>query len=328
MTVDEPEDELALSDTGPSPKRKVPKSQDAAAEKRQGKPALSRPPITKTSTPVPHPKTAAAAGGPSTPQQQSRASPGRQSRASPGTQSANTGRPKGWKPGMSYADVRNFGPEVAARNAGMDPAKIRERARKQRAAAPLPGTQAIRKKRGRPAREASPSPRAIYEGLGAGFVPFLCEWRGCRAELHNLETLAMHVRVVHCGEEATGCLWGRCADEHRRFGTSEALGAHVEAAHLIPYAWHIGDGPKVSLPGSPAASVDEELPGYLFDETGRQVTPSVRDQTVEDHATRRARKQMLDAFMREAMEAMPYEVESGGEGEGAGVPALSVVFHR
>lgn len=325
VTVEEPEDdvydadELALSDADPRPKRKVSRPPHAPPEKRQGKPALGRPPIPKTITPVPLPKTAASPAGPSTPQQRSRAT-------TPGSKTGNLGRPKGWKPGMSYADVRAFGPEVAARNAGMDPTKLHERARKQRAAAPLPGTQTIRKKRGKPAKEASPSPRAIYEGRGAMFVPFLCEWRGCKAELHNLETLGRHVHVVHCGKEATACLWRRCADERPPFGNPEALGEHVDKAHLIPYAWHIGDGPKVSLPGTPAGP-DEELPGYLFDETGRQVTPSVRDQQVEDHATRRARKQMLNAFMREAMEAMPYEVESGDEGEAA-VPALSVVFSR
>ena len=364
--VDEPEDELqtadaaVLSDLSPQYKKRV-----AAAREHQGKAQLTRPPLPTTITPVPHPKTdrmprasktekqpgtaapvkstnmgrpkgwrpgmsyadvrrlgpeAAAATGVSTPEQRSGTS-------TPGTtKSGKLGRPKGWKPGMSYADVRNLGPEAAALKAGVDLSKIREKVRVRRAAAPAPGKQSIRKRRGRPSRPPSPSPREIYEGLGFKFVPFLCEWRGCKAELHNLETLGKHVEVVHCGRGQDACLWGKCAEgSSARFGSAEELEGHVKEVHLVPFAWHVGDGPKVSLPGTPGPEEDGELPDYLFDVEGRQVTPSVRDQQVEDPATSKARKLKLKARLREIWDAMPFEEDRAEEEGEKRVPALSVV---
>lgn len=352
--INEPEDELhtadavALADLSPQCKKRV-----AAARECQDKSPLTRPAAPATITPVPLPKTvgmsrasetekhpgtaapaksknmgrpkgwkpgmsyaevrrlgpeAAAAAGVSTPEQRSRAS-------TPGTtKSGSMGRPKGWKPGMSYADVRNLGPEAAALKAGVDLSKVREKVRVRRAAAPAPGTQGIRKRRGRPPRPPSPSPREIYEGLGLKFLPFLCEWRGCKAELHNLETLGRHVGVVHCERGQSACLWGGCAEgSSARFGSAEELEGHVKEAHLVPFAWHVGDGPKVSLPGIPGPEGDEELPDYLFDAEGRQVTPSVRDQQVEDLATSKARKLKLKARLREIWEAMPFEGEDRAE---------------
>lgn len=358
-------DAVVLSDLSPQYQNRVAAAREAAAAReRQNKVPLTRPPLPATITPVPPPKTvampqaskaeqgsgisgpgkpksmgrpkgwkpgmsyaevrrlgpeAAAASRVSTPEQPSGTS-------TPDTKPASLGRPKGWKPGMSYADVRNLGPEAAALKAGIDPSKVREKTRVRRAAAPAPGTQAIRKRKGRPPRPPSPSPRAIYEGLGFKFVPFLCEWRGCSAELHNLETLGRHVRVVHCGRGQDECLWGGCAEGSPVwFGSAGELEGHVEKAHLVPFAWHVGDGPKVSLPGTPGAEEDGELPGYLFDAEGRQVTPSIRDQQVEDLAASKARKMKLKAWLREMWEAMPYEGENEGEEEGERrVPALSV----
>lgn len=320
-TVHEPEDgldapdELALSGTYHPSRRKAPVAQEAAS-KRQDKPALAHPPIPKTITPVPLPRTAPVSHGTSSPEQRVGTPPSV-------AKSGGKGRPKGWRPGMSYADVRNFGPEVAAQNAGLDPSRVRERVRKQRTAAPLPGTQAIRKRRGRPPREPSPSPLAIYETLGPQFVPFLCEWSGCKAELHNLETLERHVLIVHCRRKPALCLWAKCAEGAVRFKNRRGLEKHVKMEHLVPLAWHVGDGPKVSLPRVLPPGDEEELPRYLFDEEGRQVTPSVRDQAVEDHAGWRARKQMLKAFLKDAWDTMPFEGESGEE-EVVKVPALGV----
>lgn len=363
-------DAVVVSDLSPQYRKRVAEAREAAtARERQENAPLTRPPPPATITPIPPPKTgrtpqtlkAEQRPGTSTPKKSTKMGrpkgwrPGmsyadvrrlgpeaaatrastpeqRSGTSTPGTEkSKNLGRPKGWKPGMSYADVRNLGPEAAALKAGVDPSKIRETARVKRAAAPAPGTQAIRKRKGRPPRPPSPSPREIYEGLGVKFVPFLCEWRGCTAELHNLETLGRHVRIAHCRRGQDACLWGGCVDESTsRFRSADELEGHVENAHLVPFAWHVGDGPKVSLPGTPEVGEDGALPRYLFDAEGRQVTPSVRDQQVEDHAASKARKMKLRAWLREMQEAMPFEEEDAEENarEGEGerrVPALSVM---
>lgn len=108
------------------------------------------------------------------------------------------------------------------------------------------------------------------------FVPFLCEWRDCKAELHNLETLRKHIYTVHNKEQMSGaivCQWAKCGltreVRHKRnlelkvihedhdFATIETFKDHVEKAHLIPFAWHMGDGPRGSTLGIMSPSVLE-----------------------------------------------------------------------
>jgi hypothetical protein len=96
------------------------------------------------------------------------------------------------------------------------------------------------------------------------YVPFLCEWANCPAELINLETLEHHVLSVHA-KKRSGliCQWAKCKapwDEtdgahesvsgHRTpFASKAALKEHIKQDHLIPMAWHMGDGPKESSTG-------------------------------------------------------------------------------
>jgi hypothetical protein len=87
---------------------------------------------------------------------------------------------------------------------------------------------------------------------------------------------------------------------------------------MTPFAWHVGDGPRVSTPGiagvgktSPADGEEEQLPDFLFDEDGNQVTPSVRDQKIEDFATWKERRKKLKALLRKINDALPEEEESG-----------------
>ena len=105
------------------------------------------------------------------------------------------------------------------------------------------------------------------------FIPFLCEWRGCKAELHNLETLRRHIYSVHNKAKAYGaiaCQWSKCGltrqvhdestpkstpepkfvHEDHEFAGMEEFMDHMEKAHLIPFAWHMGDGPRGSTLGT------------------------------------------------------------------------------
>jgi hypothetical protein len=110
------------------------------------------------------------------------------------------------------------------------------------------------------------------------FVPFKCEWRGCEAELMNLETLRRHIYAVHGKVFAKGefvpkaCLWGKCGKsagsksrngdedvemggveggvvQRELYGDAEAFKAHLEKAHVVPLSWHMGDGPRGSTIG-------------------------------------------------------------------------------
>ena len=128
-----------------------------------------------------------------------------------------------------------------------------------RAAAASDSGDSLAKKRGRPfkirTQRSIPVPEPIY-------IPFICEWRGCLAELHNLETLEAHIFNVHNKKQPSGgrlCLWGKCGlrneasaeateiqfhDEQNEIKTKTEWKTHINRRHLIPFAWHMGDGPK------------------------------------------------------------------------------------
>jgi len=96
-----------------------------------------------------------------------------------------------------------------------------------------------------------------------------CQWRGCKAELHNLETLRKHVFKVHCKETTDGtleCCWRGCGREVASHGsltntTLEGQKSHSFAAresdwqdhilkyHIDPMSWELGDGPASGLSG-------------------------------------------------------------------------------
>jgi hypothetical protein len=123
------------------------------------------------------------------------------------------------------------------------------------------------KKRGRPFKH----PQGPEEVISFGppepkFVPFICEWKNCPAELHNLDTLRAHLLTVHLKKQPSGglfmCLWRRCNQEHKvvddngvlkvidngvEFETKEEWRDHMKVAHLDPIAWYQGDGPKTEF---------------------------------------------------------------------------------
>ena len=103
-----------------------------------------------------------------------------------------------------------------------------------------------------------PLPKPIYN-------PFVCEWEGCPAKLHNLEALRHHVFHVHNKKLPSGvraCLWGKCIPAHGglnsenkapgvldtgvKFETKAAWQEHISKSHLLPVAWQLGDGPKAT----------------------------------------------------------------------------------
>lgn len=233
------------------------------------------------------------------------------------------GRPKGWKPGMSYASMR--GDKVPE---GVTATARRGATRQSR---PDPGFGVI-KRRGRPPKQPSPPPRAVYHELNVAFIAFLCEWRGCKAELHNLETLRKHVEVVHVrpqwqvGGSVRGlCQWGRCGDavkveegvERESFGSVTELRMHIGERHLVPFGWHVGDGPRNRSGAAAFACADateEEIPGYLKDVQGNQVTPSIKDQKVEDYLTWRANRQKLRELLLKREKNLPSEESDLSDG--------------
>lgn len=204
------------------------------------------------------------------------------------TQPRKRGRPTGWQPGRPYAP----------------PGTSRVRVRRK----PAPGAAAEPKRRGRPPKAPEKSVREHYLQSTPDYVPFKCEWREagreCPAELQNMETLRRHVSRVHGAAGGWVCRWGKCAAAAAPAapGTEKAFGRHMEARHLESYAWHMGDGyQNRGLPG-PRQAADEQLPRYLFDRHGNQVTPSVRDQALEDEQAFRRRKRKLQALLWEKNE--------------------------
>lgn len=111
----------------------------------------------------------------------------------------------------------------------------------------------------------APKPRIVVERTPTPkpeFVPFLCEWKYCTAELQNLETLRAHIFMVHGTKigDSIPCLWAKCGkielsaaetSDQSFFPTREQWQNHVNRAHLVPFSWHMGDGPKGTSLGIP-----------------------------------------------------------------------------
>lgn len=217
----------------------------------------------------------------------------------PESQPRKRGRPKGWRPGMpstktglltasSYKPRRPNGEKGAAQKSTGPP-----------------------KKRGRPARPPTPSPREIWEKVQAKYIPFLCEWPECPAELHNVENLRRHILVVHGRADPLVCKWGKCTTREPlpTFEADYDFEAHVEENHIIPMQWHLGDGYQNESSDAKNDADPNALPDYLFDEDGKQVTPSVKDQKVEDFATWRANRKRLRKLLIQRDANAPSEDE-------------------
>ena len=173
------------------------------------------------------------------------------------------GRPKGWRKWMQ-------------KGASDSPS----------ASTPAPSSQyppTGNKPRGRPPKATrAPSPK---------FAPFVCKWKDCGAELHNLETLRRHLNKRHGKPFDNGqwtCRWGECGKaisvkegprivprfEHLKFSDLDEWKAHIENTHLSQVKWNQGDGPSTGLveKGESAGEVSDAV---LSDKEGRQVTPRI-----------------------------------------------------
>jgi hypothetical protein len=83
---------------------------------------------------------------------------------------------------------------------------------------------------------------------------------------------------------------------------------HIEDRHLVPFAWHIGDGPKNTsdeVEITRPRNGPDELPRYLLDNQGNQVTPSIRRQEIESSEDRKERRRRLHRILVQRDENAP-----------------------
>ncbi|OAA48160.1 C2H2 finger domain-containing protein [Beauveria brongniartii RCEF 3172] len=165
------------------------------------------------------------------------------------------------------------------------------------------------------------TPRELYHALKPAFIGFLCEWSGCKANLHNMDTLRRHVDAIHLKpREQHCCLWGKCGEQSvARQIDGVALATHLEQAHLVPMTWHVGDGPKNSCDWSTKLEADAEVVAdFLKDKEGNQVTPSTRDQLVEDLQTYRTNRRKLKELILRRDENLDSQSSDASEDEDIG----------
>lgn len=251
------------------------------------------------------------------------------------------GRPKGWRPGMpSY----KTGLPTASAARSLDREGGRTRVTKPPRSSSAAGgggggggggdpTKITgQKRRGRPPRQPSPTPRGVWETMTAPrYVSFWCEWAGCTAELQNIETLRRHVRKVHGQAEQAEplvCRWATCGqqpgEEGAVFQQDYEFHAHVDERHLLPFVWHVGDGHRNAkfMMQSTVDKVDaHEAPAYLLGPDGEQVTPWVREQEIEDFLTWRENRVRLKEILLQRDANAPFE--DGDDGEEPGSPSQS-----
>lgn len=209
--------------------------------------------------------------------------------APPATVKRGRGRPKGWRPGMPSWKT---GLPTARGSTGPAPKSTGQ------------------KRRGRPPRQPSPTPREVFERQAAPrYVPFLCEWPGCKAELQNLARLRKHIHVVHGRVDPLLCRWAHCKDKRTVFAQEFEFQDHVDEEHLTPFVWHVGDGQRNERPITKADETSEQLPAYLIGQDGQQVTPSVKDQEIQDFLTWRENRRRLKHILMQRDANAPSEDE-------------------
>lgn len=93
----------------------------------------------------------------------------------------------------------------------------------------------------------------------------------------------------------------------------------MEEAHLVPLAWHVGDGPRNGdrdrhrARSEPGGGV--EIADFLKDAQGNQVTPSIRDQELEDLMTWRMNRRRLKELLLRKDENLPDDDSESGPNE-------------
>ncbi|KAL2009371.1 hypothetical protein VTN00DRAFT_7565 [Thermoascus crustaceus] len=107
------------------------------------------------------------------------------------------------------------------------------------------------------------------------FSVYRCDWENCQAELHDLATLERHVAKIHAPSSSSDhtCRWLGCSRSQKRFSSSTELRRHLQADHVGPIAWKLGDGPSVR----PTVIESER---YLNDSSGSAITPDASSTTI------------------------------------------------
>ncbi|OJD22986.1 hypothetical protein ACJ73_05659 [Blastomyces percursus] len=101
------------------------------------------------------------------------------------------------------------------------------------------------------------------------FHMYKCEWKGCDAQLHNLQTIRKHVTRLHIPRDMNteaSCLWAGCSEGRNKF-TRDDLAGHLENNHLSTLAWTLGEGPGSVRSGHRDYNIDD----CLNDSNGRAV---------------------------------------------------------
>ncbi|KAI6092862.1 hypothetical protein F4821DRAFT_112209 [Hypoxylon rubiginosum] len=218
----------------------------------------------------------------------------------PSIQPKKRGRPKGWRPGMSYANAKGDSEGQVKPNEPKGP----------------PADQSKEpKRRGRPPRAAAASVREQYLQSNPDYNPFLCEWKfssdkSCPAELQNMKTLRKHVYIVHGDADPLVCRWGKCAakDTPIEFAEQAEFEEHMARVHFRSFVWYTGEGCQNDGISGLERDADK-LPAYLFDEHGNQVTPSIAGQEFEDDRQYKERKRKLRQLLIQKDENAPSEEE-------------------
>ncbi|EXJ84601.1 hypothetical protein A1O3_05271 [Capronia epimyces CBS 606.96] len=118
---------------------------------------------------------------------------------------------------------------------------------------------------------------------------FKCHWKGCKAHLHNLETLRQHISKVHCPtadevkEADYICWWRNCrhlvkenglVNPQISFPTFKEWLDHIDEDHLHAVALKYGDGPSTKHIGK-QESTSFDVSRFLYNPQSRQATRTV-----------------------------------------------------
>ncbi|GAW15284.1 hypothetical protein ANO14919_046930 [Xylariales sp. No.14919] len=226
------------------------------------------------------------------------------------------GRPKGWKPGMRYSTDPNSRYRKREMRALESRAQEQNPVQTKNRGQPQEG-----KRRGRPPRPPEPTVQEWYLRSKPEYTPYKCEWdlsensqqqepSLCPAELQNMDTLRRHVFLVHGDRDPLVCRFSHCRDHNPplRFRTEKEFESHMETKHFASYLWHFGDGCRNEGVWTVKKNSDQ-LPTYLFDEHGNQVTPSVKDQRLETDVQHKERRRKLRKLLYQQNENAPSEEE-------------------
>ncbi|KAK5319174.1 hypothetical protein LTR93_007869 [Exophiala xenobiotica] len=143
---------------------------------------------------------------------------------------------------------------------------------------------------------ADPAQISVTVSSQSSLPQFKCRWKGCKAHLHNLDTLRQHIVKVHQPTQEDVdqfgyiCWWKRCQyleddgkggiGPSKTFDNMTAWLGHVEEDHLYQLAMKLGDGPSTKY--IDPQTVLQDRSRYLSDESGRMTTPTSSTKAQDD----------------------------------------------